>query len=216
MAEDFEPIEDASGDAEKTRKKGKLRSVWISFVGRIIAQILGAVASVTLGLMILHKYQQGGDRTLETATVQAAAAVQRVPAHLDGTLTLAVLPLDSFSPEAKDGYFADGMTEAVIAGLTRVDRLRVISRTSMMRYGKAGKSIPEIGRELAVDFIVEGSVVKADRRVRVIAQLIDARTDEHVWAGSYDRFSNDVLEVQAEFAAEIVRDLAAAVSRARP
>jgi TolB-like protein len=212
MNEDFEQVEDPADDSGKTRKKGKLRSVWISFVGRIVAQILGAVASVTLGLLILHKYQKGtGDETLK-ATVQAAA-VPRVAAHVDGTLALAVLPLDSFSPDSRDGYFAAGMTEAIIAGLTSIDRLRVISRTSTMRYGQAGKSVPEIGQELDVDLIVEGSIVKTDRHVRVTAQLIDARTDEHVWARSYDRVSSDVLAVQAAIAAEIARDVQAAVAR---
>ena len=213
MDENFEHVEDSADDSGKTKKKGKLRSVWISFVGRIVAQILGAVASVTLGLLILHKYQKfGGDETLKATTVQAAS-VSRVSAHVDGTLALAVLPLDSFSPDSRDGYFAAGMTEAIIADLTSVDRLRVISRTSTMRYGQTGKSVPEIGQELAVDLIVEGSVVKTDRHVRVTAQLIDARTDEHVWARSYDRVSSDVLAVQAAIAAEIARDVQGAVAR---
>src|SRR5262245_9921133 len=123
MTEDLEAIDSSSDDGAKNKKKGKLRSVWISFAGRIVAQIMGAVASVMLGLLILHKYQKNEGAAVKAAAVHPAPAVSRVSAHTDGTLALAVLPLDSFSPDSKDAYFAAGTTEAIIADLTRIDRL---------------------------------------------------------------------------------------------
>ena len=211
MNEDSEDQELASSDDDKAKRK--LRAVWISFAGRIVAQVVGAAASVVLGLAILGKYQKGGPDPIHTTTVQAAG-VERVAARTNGKLAIAVLPLDSFSPDDHDAYFAAGMTEAMIAELAGVERLRVISRTSAARYEKRGKSVPEIGRELDVDLVVEGSVVKTGQQVRVTAQLIDARTDEHVWAGSYTRSSEDVLSVQAAVAAEIARDVRKALTNA--
>lgn len=107
------------------------------------------------------------------------------------------------------------MTEALITVLSNVQGLRVISRTSSMRYKGMNKPLPEIGRELSVNWIVEGSVLLERDRIRVTAQLIDSATDEHVWAATYDRPYNDVLSLQADLAATIGKDLAAAVARER-
>jgi len=91
--------------------------------------------------------------------------------------------------------------------LAQVEGLHVISRTSVMRYKDEPKSIPVVAQELAVDFVVEGSVVRADDRVRITAQLIDARKDEHVWARSYDGFSKDILDLQARVATAIASEV---------
>ena len=123
-----------------------------------------------------------------------------------------MLPLSNYSVDGQD-YFADGMTEALTAELAQLGGLHVISRTSTMRYKTQPKSIPEVARELGVDFVVEGSVVKANDRVRVTAQLINARTDEHVWARSYDRTLRDVLSLQAEVASAIAKELKGALAR---
>jgi TolB-like protein len=127
-------------------------------------------------------------------------------------VSLAVLPLNSFSPDPGDEYFADSMTEALVADLAKIEGLRVISRTSTMRYKAIHKSIPEIAHELNVHLIVEGSIVKTRDRVRVTAQLIDGKSDEHVWAGSHDRTIDDLLALQAELASAIAQQVRGALN----
>ncbi|HEY4492855.1 MAG TPA: hypothetical protein VI958_12705, partial [Acidobacteriota bacterium] len=99
--------------------------------------------------------------------------------------SLAVLPLRNLSGDPKQEYFSDGMTEELITALARIASLRVISRTSVMEYKETKKKIPEIAKELNVDAVVEGSVLQAGDRVRISAQLINAETDQHLWAQSY-------------------------------
>jgi adenylate cyclase len=120
---------------------------------------------------------------------------------------LAVLPLSNFSPDASDDYFADGMTEELISTISRVRELNVISRTSVMQYKNQSKHVAEIGRELDVDTVLEGSVRKAGNRVRVAVQLIDARGDKHLWAENYDRSLEDVFAIQSEIAQKIASAL---------
>jgi TolB-like protein len=117
--------------------------------------------------------------------------------------------LDNFSGDPGQDGFADGMTEAVIAALAQFDRVRVISRTSSMRYRGSRKTVPEIALELGATHIVEGSVTRDGSMVRVTAQLIHAASDRHVWAASYDRHATD-LAVQAEVAETIAREMAQA------
>ena len=112
--------------------------------------------------------------------------------------SLAVLPLENLSDDPEQEYFADGMTEALIADLASIRALKVISRTSVMRYKETEKSLPEIARELGVDGVIEGSVMRAGDRVRITVQLIDAATDENLWAESYERNMRDVLALQRE------------------
>ena len=114
--------------------------------------------------------------------------------------SLAVLPLQNLSGDPEEEYFADGMTEALITNLSKIGSLKVISRTSAMRYKGTDKSLPEIARELGVDAIVEGSVLRAGDRVRITAQLVDVATDQYLWAESYERDLGDVLELQREVA----------------
>ena len=117
--------------------------------------------------------------------------------------SLAVLPLDNFSKDPSQDYFADGMTEMLTANLAQISGLRVISRTSAMQYKGAHKSLPEIARELNVDAIVEGSVLSSEGKVRITAQLIYAPDDLHLWAATYDRSLSDVLLLQSEVARTI-------------
>jgi serine/threonine-protein kinase len=121
--------------------------------------------------------------------------------------SLAVLPLENLSGDPAQEFFADGMTEALIARLAQIRALRVISRTSAMQYKGARKPLPEIARALHVDAVVEGSVVRIGSRVRVTAQLIDAATDQHVWVQSYERDADDVLALQAEVAKAIAEEV---------
>ena len=121
--------------------------------------------------------------------------------------SLAVLPLANLSGDPAQDYFADGMTEALITGLAKVSALRVISRTSVMQYKNTHKTVPEIARELNVDAIIEGSVQRVGERAQITAQLIQAATDRHLWAGTYERDLKDVLSLQNEVAGTIVREI---------
>jgi TolB-like protein/DNA-binding winged helix-turn-helix (wHTH) protein/Flp pilus assembly protein TadD len=122
--------------------------------------------------------------------------------------SLAVLPLANLTGDPAQEYFSDGMTDALITNLASLPALRVISRQSVMRYKGSAKPLPEIARDLGVEGVVQGSVVRSGGRVRVTAQLVHAPTDRHVWAQSYERPLEDVLALQGELAraiAEAVR-----------
>lgn len=121
--------------------------------------------------------------------------------------SLAVLPLTNLSRDPEQDFFADGMTEELITNLAKIGALKVISRTTMMRYKGTEKSLPEIARELDVDAVVEGSVLRVGERVRITAQLIHAATDTHLWAESYDRDVRDVLALQSEAARAIATEI---------
>ena len=122
---------------------------------------------------------------------------------------IAVLPLDNLTGDPSQDYFVDGMTEELTTDLAKVHALRVISRTSAMRYKGTKKGLPEIARELRVDGIVEGSVMRSGQRVRVTAQLINASTDQHLWAETYERDLGDVLKLQGEVAQAIAQQVRA-------
>jgi TolB-like protein len=115
---------------------------------------------------------------------------------------LAVLPFANISPDSKDEYFADGLTEELISVLSKIRGLRVIARTSVAQYKGTTKPIAEIGTELGVTSVLEGSVRKAGDQLRISAQLIDVRTEEHRWAQSYDRKLENIFAIQAEVAEE--------------
>jgi eukaryotic-like serine/threonine-protein kinase len=134
------------------------------------------------------------------AARERRTAVRRINA-------LAVLPLANLSRDPEQEYFADGMTEALIAELAQIRALRVVSRTSAMQYRGTTKTLPEIGRELKVDAVVEGSVMRAGDRVRVTAQLIHAASDRHLWARSYERDLRDILSLQTEVARAIAEEI---------
>ena len=121
--------------------------------------------------------------------------------------SIAILPLANYSGDPSQEYFADGMTENLITELGQISSLRVISRTSSMTYKGTQKTIPTIARELSVDAVVEGSVERQGDRVRITAQLIDARGDQHLWARSYDRNVKDTLGIQSEVAKEISHEI---------
>jgi TolB-like protein/Tfp pilus assembly protein PilF len=120
--------------------------------------------------------------------------------------SLAVLPLDNFSHDPDQEYFVDGMTEALITELSKIQSLTVISRTSVMQFKGTKKTLPEIAKELNVDAIIEGSALLLNDKVRITAQLIDA-FDKHRWAESYDRNLNDVFTIHREVALDIAREV---------
>jgi serine/threonine protein kinase/tetratricopeptide (TPR) repeat protein len=117
--------------------------------------------------------------------------------------SLAVLPLENLTGDSAQDYFADGMTEELITDLANIGVPRVISRTSVMQYKNTHKSLPQIAKELNVDGVVEGSIARSGDRVRVTAQLIDAPSDRHLWADSYDRSPRDILTIENDVAQAI-------------
>ena len=150
-------------------------------------------------------------QTLRRIREQAQRAVEPEPAR--GVIrSLAVLPLENVSRDPAQEYFADGMTEALISELARLKALRVISRTSAMKYKGVQKALPEIARELNVDAILEGSALLVGKRVRITVQLVSARTDETLWADRYDGEIEDVLDLQSRVAETVAKEIAVQVT----
>ena len=141
-------------------------------------------------------------RLARRQTPTPLAAVSAAPIR-----SLAVLPLQNLSGDNDQEYFADGMTDELITHHGQMSALRVISRTSVMQYKQTAKTLPQIGRELGADAIVEGAVFRSGSRVRITAQLIYARTDHHLWAHAYERDLKDVLVLQDEVARDIANGI---------
>ncbi len=135
-----------------------------------------------------------------------APAVAGAPAVIRA---IAVLPLANLSGDANQDFFADGMTEALITDLARLKGVNVISRTSVMQFKATRRPLPEIARELSVDAVIAGSVIRSGDRVRVSAQLIEGATDKHLWANDYDRDARDILALQRDVAGAIAREIRA-------
>jgi TolB-like protein/DNA-binding winged helix-turn-helix (wHTH) protein/Tfp pilus assembly protein PilF len=131
----------------------------------------------------------------------------RPPVH-----SIAVLPLKNLSGNPADEYFADGMTDELITNLAKISALRVSSYTSVSKYKKTSKSLPQVAQELQVDGIIEGSVVRSGDQVRITAQLIYAPRDQHLWAEEYQRYLRDVLYLQREVARDIAQQVQAALT----
>lgn len=127
--------------------------------------------------------------------------------------SIAVLPFSNLSSDQQQDYFSDGLTEDIITQLSKIRAYKVISRTSVMQYKNSPKPVKEIGKELGVGLILEGSVQRSTDQVRITAQLINAITDEHVWADSYDRPLNDIFSIQREVALAIAAVLNTALSK---
>lgn len=162
---------------------------------------IGALALLAAALLLL---QRRGARPGAPGDAPSAASPK--------IASLAVLPLENLSRDPEQEYFADGMTEALITDLAKIQALRVISRTSIMQYKGAKKPLPQIAKELGVEGIVEGSVQRAGDRVRITAQLIEAATDRHLWAESYERDLRDVFALQSDVAQAIAREIRVTVS----
>lgn len=137
---------------------------------------------------------------------------RRTDATVPEIKSIAVLPMKNLSGDPSQDYLADGMTEEIIGRLAALHGLRVISRTSVMHFKEAQLSVPEIGKQLGVDAVVEGSVIREHSRIRVHAQLILAATDVHLWSESYDRELRDVLALESDVAESIVKKINITVS----
>jgi TolB-like protein/DNA-binding winged helix-turn-helix (wHTH) protein/Tfp pilus assembly protein PilF len=178
-----QPTDDASG---MTRRKH-----W--WIGAASAFTIFLIAAVLLLI-----------RVRTTRTVQAPAR-QRIE-------SVAVLPLENLSGDPSQDYFADGMTEALIGDLGSIGTVRVISRTSTARYKRTKKVVPDIARELNVDAVVEGTVVRSGDRVRVTARLVRAAPERELWSGSYEREMRDILVLQTDVARAITYQIGANLS----
>ena len=129
------------------------------------------------------------------------------PAPFPGIESIAVLPFENLSPDPEQQYFADGMTDALITDLSKIIALRLISRTTVMRYKGTKKPLPRIAKELNVDAVVQGTVLRSGDRVRISAQLIRPAPERHLWVESYERDLGDVLSVQGEITQAIAREI---------
>src|ERR1700737_5024982 len=170
-------------------KKHSTRMRWAATTAALLA-----LAAILAGISIFSRYRVG-------STLSAPEK------------SIAVLPFENLSDDKQNAYFADGVQDEILADLAKVADLKVISRTSVMLY-KSGnpRNLREIGQQLGVAHVLEGSVQRSANRVRVTAQLIDARSDAHLWAQTYDRDLADVFAIQSEIAKQIAAELQAKLS----
>ena len=178
-----------------------VRESW-TFRARLAAVIFGLLAGAALVALVL-----------EFDLFSAGDWLRRYTNPPIGSL--AVLPFRNLSQDQSQAYFVDGVTEALTTSLGQLQGVRVISRNSSAQYRDTTKSAPVIGRDLHVDALVVGAVFRNGRRVRVSAQLVDARTDSHLWARSYERDLGDVLTLQSELAQAIADEIRAKLSTSR-
>ena len=174
--------------------------------------LAGAIIVATLAALLAFNVADLRDRLLRHASP---------PPKIE---SIAVLPLENLSGDPEQDYFVDGVTDALIAEIGQIGSLRVISRTSVMQYKEVKKPLPQIAKELNVDAVIEGSVLRAGDRVRITARLIGAVPERHLWARNYERDLRDVLSLQGEIAraiadevkAKVTPDVQARLARARP
>jgi len=196
--------------------------ITLLLLGFPIALILAWAYDITpQGVRITRTAAPGSHRRrniimlVATGVIISAAAgfflLPRVSAHKVDK-SIAVLPFESFSNDKENAYFADGIQDDVLTNLSKIGDLKVISRTSVMPYRGKASNVREIGRALGVGTILEGSVRRDGNRVRVNVQLINADTDEHIWAEDYDRELTDVFAIQSDLAQKIANELRAKLS----
>ena len=199
------------------------RFSWPGAIVRIAMVVIAAGLLVTIILAWYHgergRQRVGGVELILLAGVLALSGVVVPFVAADRTAAnpvveknatqraVAVLPFDNLSADAENAFLGDAITEEILTSLAKVGGLRVTSRTSVMRYKQTDKSMRQIGEELGASHILEGSVQRAGDRIRITAQLIDAKTDQHLWAEKYDRELKDVFALQAEIAQNITSAL---------
>ena len=179
----------------KLQGKGKRETEKISSKKFIIAAAVIAIVAVIAWLAINQR-----DKLFPSATAE------------NGQKSVAVLPFLNLSNSKDDEYFADGMCDEILTQLSKIGDLKVISRTSVMQYKGTTKNMRDIAGELGVNNILEGSVQKTNNRIRINVQLINAKTDEHLWAESFDRDNKDIFSIQSEIAKQIAQELHATLS----
>jgi len=162
-----------------------------------VRQVRAALRDSAKKPRFIETLPRRGYRFLASVSESSAQAIR----------SLAVLPLENLSADPEQEYFADGMTDELITQLAKISTIRVISRTSVQYYRRVRKSLTQIARKLNVDAVVEGTVLRSGQQVRITTQLIDAREETHLWAESYERDIGDVLQLQAELARAIARQI---------
>ena len=187
--EDVDPFESRPGQVLTTKRSRGGAWIYITAVG----------VALSVSLFFVGRYTARDNRGAATADLAAKS--------------IAVLPFENLSDEKQNAYFTDGVQDQILTDLSQIADLKVISRTSVMQY-KSGiaRNLRKIGEELGVAHVVEGSVQRAANKIRVNAQLIDARTDAHLWAQTYDRDLADVFAIQSEIAKAIADQLQAKLS----
>jgi TolB-like protein/DNA-binding winged helix-turn-helix (wHTH) protein/Tfp pilus assembly protein PilF len=177
--------EDDTGPVEASKTAVAPRPIWRQRRLLLSGALMGAVLVAVLSVYGLRS------RLLPSKPIQS----------------LAVLPLENLSHDPEQDYFADGMTDEVITALAKIGALRVVSRTSVIRYRGSKKPLPEIARELKVDAVMEGTVLRAQNRVRITAQLVRASPEEHLWAERYEGSLENVLTLQNNVAQDVARSI---------
>jgi adenylate cyclase len=188
--------EEAIHQAHKV-SPAKPRGVLPRRANQILISGLAVMGAIALLLSILYFAEPRGGKSQQIASATLA----------EKNLSIAVLPFANFSDNAENDYFSDGITEDILTMLSRIKGLNVISRTTMMKYKDTKKGAREIGEELGADYILEGSVRRQGGVVRIVAQLIDAKTDNHIWAQTYDRETAEIFQVQSQVATDIASAL---------
>ena len=192
---------------KKHKKHKKVRSVWISFVGRILAQFVGSAATIVLGLLLLHKYQPGSSKADAAGSTNNAktAAVVAVSPHIRAAEnSIAVLPLRNLSRESSDQYLADSMTDVLKTTLAQIPGLVVVSGASAASFKSDAR---EAQAATGARYVLEGSIVQDGGRLRVTTRLLDIDRDSHVWANNYERPVKDILKIEDEIATSVVREV---------
>ncbi len=182
------PVQNVSKNVSILKPAPRFWNSWTGMLGGFVAAIAIAVALVAGNVYGLKDWLLGS-------------------AKPQSFHSLAVLPLENLSGDPKQDPFVDGMTEELITQLSRLGNLKVISRTSIMQYKGTKKSLRQIAAELNVDAVIEGAVQLAGNRVRITAQLVNGKTDQHIWAETYDRELSNVLILQSEVAGDIAKQI---------
>ena len=195
----FKVAQQAAADIETSRRK-KLSPLTTGIFVALFLLLALAISALIFGPAIMRSWQK--------APAVSLPALSTIPEK-----SIAVLPFENLSSDKDNAYFADGVQDEILTDLAKIADLKVISRTSVMQYKKsATRNLREIGRQLGVAHVLEGSVQRAGNEVRVNTQLINARTDAHEWAENYDRPLTDVFAIQSEVAEKIARQLNAHLS----
>ena len=187
LSADLRRVQTPGAEITAVRKPGSGRARWV-----LIASLI-AILAVAAPISFLK--------------VRAWQARTKATSQIPSIRSLAVLPLENLSRDPEQEYFADGMTDELTTELAHISALRVVSRTSAMRYKRTTKTLPQIARELQVDGVIEGSVLRSDGSVRINTQLVQAEPDRELWAHSYQRELKDVLQLQAELAHDIAEQI---------
>lgn len=185
-----EQVASVDGFIARTRGLGPRLKKWG------VARTLIAIALIANGLV-----------GIAVLSVRLTRPLKATEGQVDQTQSIVVLPLENVSGDKDQDYFADGMTDELIAGLAKVGSLRVLSRTTAMAYRGTHKPLSEIARDLHVSSVVEGTVLRSGNRVRITAELIQASTDRHLWAETYETEIGDILSLQNRVASAIVKEV---------